>query len=111
MSEAELKQARLEAQGRLNEALTEEASAPHGTPARDEARQKAAQAQDDIAKIDARIARPQDYEERVVLVAPTQVSRYDSTLDVEWVDGRAELPKSVAERLVSAFPGYEIEEG
>jgi hypothetical protein len=63
-----------------------------------------------MAQIDDMIRNPERYEERVTLVAPTAVTADDPTLGVRWEDGRAQVPRSVAERMVDQMPHYAIEE-
>jgi hypothetical protein len=108
-TEKQLANAERKAQNRLQKAQAAEAEALWGTKARDDAREAKIQASQDLARIEAERARPQDFEEQVTLVGPNPYTNTDSA-GIEWVEGKAPVPRSVAERLVAEFEGYSIEE-
>jgi hypothetical protein len=98
-----------DAQSRLARAQTKESEAPWGSLERDQARGEKIQAENDLYRIEQERAHPERYEPTVILVAPSDIAFTDSA-GIEWVDGRATVPKSVAERYVNDLEGYEIEE-
>jgi hypothetical protein len=98
------------AQVHLNQAQQKEAAARWGTKERDEARAEAIRAADDMAKAADQIAHPERYEEKVILLSPNERANLTDSNGVRFEDGKALLPRSVAERYVDTLDGYEIQE-
>ena len=109
MQELTAERRRLE--GLRGQAQEREANAKYGTSARQKAFDEGAALADQIAEIDARIANPEDFEEKVTLLAPNaHASGMDNAVGAEWVNGRAEgVPRSRAERIIEQLDGYAIE--
>jgi len=101
---------RRELEDKRQKALEAESQAFWDTRERVKARNEAREAEDGLAQLDAEEGWPELFEEQVTLIAPSPLNITDGALGVEWVDGRCQLPRSVAERLAAEFPYYSVEE-
>lgn len=111
MNEEERNAKRRELEDKRQKALEAESQAFWDTAERVEARRRVVrEAEDGLARLDIEERYPELSEEKVTLVAPSPLNITDGALGVEWVDGRCQLPRSVAERLAAEFPYYEVEE-
>jgi hypothetical protein len=98
-------QQRRELNARIVHLQEKEASSPHASLERQQAVDERVQLESALYALD------HTEEETVTLLAPNPAtSGADGALGVDWDRGKAEVPRSVAGRLVAEYPEYGIEE-
>jgi hypothetical protein len=105
MTEVDVKRLKREANTRLGKALEDEAKAQkEGDPvAVQEAVSRKVRAEDDLFRLEHPV------EEEVVLLSPNSAHSGEDAVGT-WENGRATVPRSVAERMCAEYPQYSIEE-
>jgi hypothetical protein len=103
MTDVDVKKLKREAQDRLQKAQHDESVAGHATLERAEAHSRIRQAEDDLYRLDNPV------EEEVVLLSPNPAHSGEDAVGT-WENGRATVPRSVAERMCAEYPAYSIEE-